>query len=475
MGWLGSRAALGASATIASTRASSVLSSSTRSLPAGAERSCAAGCDPSTPRPCCRRGSDARPPSPRASRSLRRWCGYSGARRRPRTSVLWRACGLPRSPAVHRARAIPSSTDGARLPPGAAAPRIWRCGVHETGKKRLRRSHIRNTRQPHLLDQPVLQRLVGALDAALGLRGRPPNLHDAQPLRNAVERGEPVAALGILRVHAENPVPIGIERERQPVRHNVIPQRQPVGMRRLGGREPHRRESSGRVVDENDKRETRPAILEPGMMAAVDPHEFAEQRPALAELEHAPLATLLRTPQPEPDLKSAAPSRRKPRSSRARRASRPPASARNRRSAHARHFEPGDRLRRQPVVRRLATPARTSPPSPRARNAATSRLTCRTPIPSRSAARACVISPATTRRITAPRSRSRVLIPTMSLSTVPPPNQPLGRGHLNFAERGHLNLGVTLCPCPYGPPPRPTLSSPTGRTDITLSIEGEIL
>ena len=102
-GWLGSRAALGASATIASSRASSVLSSSTRHP---RRRVCAT--DRSfPPRPCCRRGSDARPPSPRASRSLRRWCGYvARAGGRERQCFGERAAFPDRQLFIERARSL---------------------------------------------------------------------------------------------------------------------------------------------------------------------------------------------------------------------------------------------------------------------------------------------------------------------------------------------------------------------------------
>ena len=44
---------------------------------------------------------------------------------------------------------------------------------------------------------------------------------DAQPLDDAAELGEAVAALGLLGVDAENAVPIGIEGQRHAVREHV--------------------------------------------------------------------------------------------------------------------------------------------------------------------------------------------------------------------------------------------------------------
>lgn len=86
----------------------------------------------------------------------------------------------------------------------------------------------------------------------------------------------------------------------------------------------------------------------------------------------------------------------------------------------------------------------TRPRAPRARYADTSRFTCRTVTLNSSAARACLSSRSATRRITASRSRSLPLIATMSPPTRPPPNHQPKRGHSNCAQRGHLNLGLTV-------------------------------
>ena len=91
----------------------------------------------------------------------------------------------------------------------------------ETIGERLRLIDGRHAGQAHLLDQPILQGLVGALHPALGLRGRGVNEFDAQPLDDAAELGEAVAALRLLGVDAENPVPIRVEGQRQAVREHV--------------------------------------------------------------------------------------------------------------------------------------------------------------------------------------------------------------------------------------------------------------
>ena len=51
----------------------------------------------------------------------------------------------------------------------------------------LRAKNIADIDQPHLLDQPVMQGLIGPLHAALGLRGRGRIKFDVQTLRYASE------------------------------------------------------------------------------------------------------------------------------------------------------------------------------------------------------------------------------------------------------------------------------------------------
>ncbi|MBV8103092.1 MAG: hypothetical protein JO223_00400 [Hyphomicrobiales bacterium] len=82
--------------------------------------------------------------------------------------------------------------------------------------ERLRLVDGRHAGQAHLLDQPILQGLVGALHPALGLRGRGVDEFDAQPLDDAAELGEAVAALRLLGVDAENPVPIRVKASGRP-------------------------------------------------------------------------------------------------------------------------------------------------------------------------------------------------------------------------------------------------------------------
>ena len=157
--------------------------------------------------------------------------------------------------------------------------------------------------QSHLPHQPILQGLVGPLDAALGLGSERVDQLDAQSLGDAAEFGLAVAAGGVLGVDAEDAVPIRIERQRTAVRHDMAPERPEIGARRLARRELQRRQPPRRVVDEHDQRATRTAPLEPIVRAGVDLDQRAEARTPLAQLKHPLMTPALRFPNPEFDLK----------------------------------------------------------------------------------------------------------------------------------------------------------------------------
>jgi len=75
---------------------------------------------------------------------------------------------------------------------------------HELWREALRRFDPGNARQPHLFDQPVLQRLIGALDTALGLGRQGINQFDIEALDDAAKLGLAIAAGGILGVDPED-------------------------------------------------------------------------------------------------------------------------------------------------------------------------------------------------------------------------------------------------------------------------------
>src|SRR5271166_687677 len=171
------------------------------------------------------------------------------------------------------------------------------------GKKRLGLLDRGDVAQPHLLDQAILQGLIGALDTPLGLRRQRANLLDAQALGHAVELGLAVAAQSFFGVDAKDAMTIRVERQRRPIRQEMAAQRDEIGLRRLRRRHVQRGQTPRRVVDEHDQGAARRPALEPVVLAAVDLNELAEPWPPLAQQERPPRLARLRLPKAKSDLK----------------------------------------------------------------------------------------------------------------------------------------------------------------------------
>src|SRR5208283_2795306 len=146
----------------------------------------------------------------------------------------------------------------------------------------LRAGDVRYSAQPHLLDQPVLKGLVGALHPTLGLRGRGLDEFDPQTLRRPPELRIAVAAGRLLGVDAEYAVTIAVKGQRAPMGENMRPQRAQIGFRRLRRRKLQRRKPARGVVDKHDQRAARAPPLEPVVRTAVDLDQLAKARPAFA-------------------------------------------------------------------------------------------------------------------------------------------------------------------------------------------------
>jgi len=82
----------------------------------------------------------------------------------------------------------------------------------------------------------------------------------------------------------------------------MIPQRLDIGPRRLRWCKAQRRQPSRRIIDEHDQRHSRAAVFQPVMHAAVYLNELAEPIATLASLVHPLLAPPLGMPQREPNL-----------------------------------------------------------------------------------------------------------------------------------------------------------------------------
>ena len=120
---------------------------------------------------------------------------------------------------------------------------------------------------------------------------------DVEPLDDAAKLRLAVAALRVLGVDAENPVPVAVKRQRTAMGEHVPLQRQKIGAPRLRRRELQRDQAARRVIDEHDQRAARPAPLEPVVRRAVDLDEFAKPAPAITQLVDPLLLAPLRAPQ----------------------------------------------------------------------------------------------------------------------------------------------------------------------------------
>src|SRR3954447_14053625 len=96
------------------------------------------------------------------------------------------------------------------------------------------------------------------------------------------------------------PCLVRVEGDRLAVRLDVGAGGRHVGQRALGRHEPQVDEAAGRVGDEDAQRAGGPAVLDAGVLAAVDLDQLAEAVSAVARLVDAPAAGLARHPQAGP-------------------------------------------------------------------------------------------------------------------------------------------------------------------------------
>src|SRR6266478_3694057 len=160
---------------------------------------------------------------------------------------------------------------------------------HELRQERIPGFHRRDAAQAQFLDQPVLQRLVHPLDAALCLRRIRADDVDVELGQGAPElRDAPGPARRALVVHAEDAVLVAVEGHRLAVARKIPAGRREVVERRFALHEAQLHHAPGGVVHVDQQGAARPAALEPGVLAPVDLHQLAE---ALA-----PVPRLVRRP-----------------------------------------------------------------------------------------------------------------------------------------------------------------------------------
>ena len=150
---------------------------------------------------------------------------------------------------------------------------------------------VANTRQAQRLHEAVLQGAVRALDAALRLARVGAQDLDVEFGQGAAELGHPVRVL-VGSGHAEHRVLVGVEGDWAAMGFQVALERLEVGERRLRGHEARLQDRARGVVDEDQQRAGRRAVLEPAMLRAVDLDELAEPLASKTGLmEAAPLGS----------------------------------------------------------------------------------------------------------------------------------------------------------------------------------------
>src|SRR6266478_203578 len=84
------------------------------------------------------------------------------------------------------------------------------------------------------------------------------------------------SANSVLAVHPEDAVLVAVERHRFAMLLQIGARRPEVIERRFRGDEPQLHQPARRVIHESQQRARRAAILEPGVLRAVDLHQFAQ-------------------------------------------------------------------------------------------------------------------------------------------------------------------------------------------------------
>ena len=154
---------------------------------------------------------------------------------------------------------------------------------HIARQERVGLGNRRYAIEPHRLDQAVLQRPVGALDPALGLRRVGANDLDVERFQRPAEVGHAVA-LGRGRVVPEHAVLVRVDRHRLAMCLDISGHCIHVGEGVLALDHPEVHQLAGRIVDEHQQRALRSAILEPPVLRAIDLDQLATTIAAVARL-----------------------------------------------------------------------------------------------------------------------------------------------------------------------------------------------
>src|SRR5580704_8523801 len=113
-------------------------------------------------------------------------------------------------------------------------------------------------------------------DASLRLRAVGTDDVNVQRQQRATELGHSATAGSLLAVHPEDAVLVAVQRHRLAVLLQIGARRPKVIKRRFRGDEPQLHQPARRVIHKSQQRARRTAILEPGVLRAVDLHQFAQ-------------------------------------------------------------------------------------------------------------------------------------------------------------------------------------------------------
>jgi len=172
-----------------------------------------------------------------------------------------------------------------------------RRGVREAGivprekpiEHALSLCHRAGLGQPELDHEAILKRAKEALDAPLGLRRMGTDPADAQFLERPADLSGLGSALELLGqgargagVAVKDPMPIGVGRSREAIAPDELAQEEEVAVGVLLETEDAPQHAAGGVIDGGQQHKPRAAVLQPGVVAAVQLDQEAGLRHALA-------------------------------------------------------------------------------------------------------------------------------------------------------------------------------------------------
>lgn len=151
-----------------------------------------------------------------------------------------------------------------------------------TGQPGVCAVHIVDSRQSHLLDQPVLQSLIGAFNTPFSLRAVSVNTFDSKLARRPRELRFSIR-ISIFGIDAEDTVLVAIKSHWHTVHQDMIVERMHIAQRSFGRHKTQLRQPPGGIVNEYQQRAIVAAPLKPIVGAAV----YLDQPAKTALVDHA--------------------------------------------------------------------------------------------------------------------------------------------------------------------------------------------